>query len=259
MRKDYHIHPQVILAPEAMERFIKSALDKNIEEICVTDHMPLSISSASDRITHGKVREYCRIVREMAKKYENKIRIKCGIEIDFHPSVISEIENVLDDGDFDFILASSHMHVFIKDYPRYTFNDFAVMALENSIKATEYGRFNAITHLDMYRWVFENPERFPLIKNEYDVFKNKALINELLDKIVKRDMYLEINPHFAESKQDITYTYPQVDIVKWAIEKGVSFSYGSDAHTPNSVGAYLSELDKHFIYGKALKKWEKGI
>ena len=257
MRKDYHIHQKVVLVPEKFELFVKTALDKNIKEICITDHMPLSVSKTSDRIPDGMVGKYCSLVRELAKKYEDKICIRCGIEVDFHPSAVSEIESVLDKGDFDFILASSHMHVFITDYSAYTFNDFASASVENSIKAAEMGIFHGISHPDMYRWVFENPQRFPLKNYGYDIFKHKALFDELLDKVAKNNMYFEINPHLAVKKQDITFVYPETPIVQWAIQKGVRFSYGSDAHNPDSVGAYLDELEAHPLYGKALKLWEK--
>jgi len=259
MRKDYHMHPTVLISPERMEHFVERALSKNIKEICVTDHMPLSISDASDRIPRGMVREYCCSVREMKKRFEDRISIKCGIEIDFHPSVMSEIEGILDEGEFDFILASSHMHVFLTDYPRYTFNEFAAAAIENSIKAVETGSFHAISHLDMYRFVFENPHDFPLKNDGYDVDSHKTLINELFDKMAKRGTLLEINPHLAESKNDISFTYPEETIVKWAPRKGIRFSYGSDAHVPESVGAFLYELEEHPVYGKALKDREKDI
>ena len=81
MRKDHHIHPTVLQTPERFREFVDVALSKNIKEICVTDHMPLSISKASDRIPHGYVKEYCKAVRELAKKYEGIIGIKCGIEL----------------------------------------------------------------------------------------------------------------------------------------------------------------------------------
>ena len=257
MRKDYHIHPTILRNPDQFALFVESALSKNIKEICVTDHMPLSVSNASDRIAQGSVGAYCRAVRETAKKYEGVISIKCGIEIDYHPSVISEVERVLQEGDFDFILASSHMHIFIKDYSRYTFNGFASASIENSIKAAETGWFDAISHPDMYRFAFENPHRFPLADDGYAPVRHEALIKELLDAVAKRGMYLEINPHLAESKQDTSYTYPEKTIAEWALEKNVRFSYGSDAHAPYSVGAYLDELERHSVYGKALKKWEE--
>lgn len=259
MRKDYHMHPSVLVSPDKMEMFIQHALRLNIEEICITDHMPLSLSNAGDRIPRGMVGKYCRAVREFAQKYEGRIRIKCGIEIDFHPSVVSEVERVLEEGKFDFILASSHMHIFIKNYSHVTFHDFAALALENSIQAAETGKFHAISHLDMYRFAFENPGRFPLKNEGYDVFRHRALIGELLGQVAKRGMYLEINPHLAESKQDLSYMYPEETIVRWALDQGIRFSYGSDAHAAGSVGAYLDALEAHPIYGKALQKWENEI
>ena len=134
MRKDYHMHPTVLKKPERFPLFVQKALEMGVGEICVTDHMPLSISHAKDRLERGTVREYCARVRELAEEYRDKIKIKCGIEIDYHPSVIGEIEQVLGEGDFDVILGSSHIHIFEKENcARYTYNDFAKMALENSV------------------------------------------------------------------------------------------------------------------------------
>ena len=108
----------------------------------------------------------------------------------------------------------------------------------------------------MYRFVFENPHRFPLVNDGYDVLKHESLIKELLDNIAKKEMYLEVNPHLAEGKRDISYTYPEQTITEWALEKNILFSYGSDAHNPTSVGVYLDELERCSVYGKALKQWE---
>jgi histidinol phosphatase-like PHP family hydrolase len=148
------------------------------------------------------------------------------------------------------------MHVFTNDFSKFTFNDFAKIALENTLKAVETGWFNAIAHLDMYRWVFENPKRFPLVTEEYQLSCCEPLIKELLRKIKQKNMFLEINPHFAESKGKLLYTYPEEHIIEWAIQEGVRFSYGSDAHAFQSVGALIVDLENHPIYGQALTIWE---
>ena len=255
MRKDYHMHPAVLARPELFPEFVEQAKIKGIQEICITDHMPLSISAAKDRIYSGKVGEYCLFVREVAEKYKDEISIKCGIEIDYHPDFIGEIEQVLSQGQFDYILGSSHMHIFTKNPENYTYNDFAKMALENSIKAVETGYFSAVSHLDMYRAAFF---KLPLVDDGYDPLIHKDLIKELLLKIKEKDMYLEINPHLAEGRNDdLFYTYPQAPIVAWALENGLKFSYGSDAHVPKSVGALLDKLETHPVYKKALENWEK--
>ena len=62
-RKDYHMHPKALVAPERFADFAEKAIERGITEICVTDHMPLSLSHASDRIPRGEVGAYCRAVR----------------------------------------------------------------------------------------------------------------------------------------------------------------------------------------------------
>ena len=256
MRRDYHIHPTVLQTPERFDEFVCAALAKDIKQICVTDHMPLSISKASDRIPHGCVKRYCDSVRELAREYEGIIDIKCGIEIDYHPSVKDEIEAVLCEGDFDIVLASSHMHLFLQDFSRYTFSDVAKMAIQNYLFAIETGYFNIITHFDMYRWMLEKSERYPLVPDNYDPHMYEPLIKEVLCGIKDKGMRLEINPHLAEAKKDISFIYPQDIVTKWAIDMGIMFTYGSDAHKPTSVGALLDELEAHPLYGAALKRFE---
>ena len=156
------------------------------------------------------------------------------------------------------ITTISTAFAFIKDYQNYTFTDFSCAALENSIRAAETGWFDAIAHLDMYRFAFENPERFPLIKDNYSAVCHKDLIGDLFDILKRRGMFLEINPHLADKKQNMAYTYPEKIIVEWAIENGLRFSYGSDAHKPSSVGVNLDELEFDSVYGKALDMWENG-
>ncbi len=195
-------------------------------------------------------------MRELAKRYENVISIRLGIEVDYHPSALDEIGAVLDAGDYDFVLVSSHMHVFLKDFEKYTFNDLAAMVLENSIRAAEDGRFSAISHPDMYRWVFGLRERYPLIDDGYAPEKQAELWRRLFDSILKKNMYLELNPRLAESKGNLSYVYPQHTVAERAFARGVHFTYGSDTHKPESVGALLDEPEAHMIYGAALRKWE---
>ena len=256
MRKDYHNHANVINKPGQFDAFIEQALNRGIAEICITDHMPLCISHASDRIPAGCVRRYADRVRELAKRYEDRIRIKCGIEIDYHPLIIDHIKRVLDAGDFDYVLGSSHLHLFLFEFKNYTRNDFARLSVENSIRAAETGLFSTISHPDMYRSVFERQDRYPIPDGEYNYTNVQDLFDQLIDEIKKQDMAMEINAHLAEAHNDLRFTYPQEEIVARALKQGVRFAYGSDAHRPQSVGACLDALEAHEIYGKALKIWE---
>ena len=259
MFKDYHMHPMVVQKPEQFDLFVQKSVAEGIEEICITDHMPLLCSKAKDRIPHGKIKEYCANVRNFAKQYQNVISIKLGIEIDFHPSVKDEIEAVLDAGEFDFILGSSHLHVIKQNewfQNNVTHNEYARAMFENTILAAETGYFNAIAHVDMHRRIFERKDKFPLIDDGYSESLHGSLIDETLDAIAVNGVRLELNPHIAELTGHIDDMYPSISIVERALEKGIQFTYGSDAHTPKSVGACLKDIREHKVYGKALATWE---
>ena len=115
---------------------------------------------------------------------------------------------------------------------------------------------NFIHRYTIYSFAFLRPDRFPLVDDGYDVLRHKDLIDELLQAVKQKGMYLEINPHLAADKGDLFYTYPQVQILEWALARDVRFSYGSDAHIPEHVGVLLRELERHPVYGKALADWE---
>lgn len=259
MIKDYHMHPMVVQKPEQFDLFVQKALEEGIEEICITDHMPLLCSGAKDRIPHGKVREYCETVRRFAELYKDDISIKLGIEIDFHPSVKDEIDAVLEAGEFDFVLGSSHLHV-IKQHEWFqnnmTYNEYAKAMFENTILAAQSGYFDAIAHIDMHRRIFARKDKFPLIDDGYFQSLHTELINETLDVIAENGVRLELNPHIAELTGNITDMYPSIYVVERALQKGIKFTYGSDAHAPQSVGACLKELREHEIYMMALATWE---
>ena len=255
MKKDYHIHAQIIRETVDSEAFIQTAIARGFGEICITDHMPLSLSNAADRIPAGRVSEYCEKVHELADKYKDKISIKCGIEIDFHPLLIDTIEDVLSQGEFEYVLGSSHMHLFIdgisshKDYVKATF--------ENTICAAKTGYFHAIPHIDMYKWVFANPKRFHFPEQNFCETEHAELIDKTLMAIKENGLLLEINSHFAETTGNIQNVYPSEFITRRALNMNIGFSYGSDAHGAGHIGALLDELREHSVYSKAIDIWEK--
>ena len=258
MIKDYHCHPILTQHPERMQEFVDTALKNGIEEICITDHMPLSfIPDGTDRIPHGKVPEYAKRLRETKEKYAGVISIKGGIEIDYHPSVTDEIEAVLDVGGFDYIIGSTHLHVFVKDLPNHTFNDYAALCLENEIRAIETGWFHVVPHMEMYRFFFAYPHRFPLVDDGFSLLRHEDLVKEVLRKAKERNMYIEINPNLARQMNDLGFAYPQAKIMEWAYETGNRFCYGSDAHYGEHIGIFLPEFRKSSVYGKAIAEWER--
>ena len=83
MKKDYHIHAQILRETVDSEVFIQTAISRGFDEICITDHMPLSLSNAADSIPAGRVSEYCEKVHELAANMTY-------MELSTHPGYMDE-------------------------------------------------------------------------------------------------------------------------------------------------------------------------
>ena len=59
--RDYHMHPQIITKPELFAQFVETARKNGIEEICITDHMPLIGSSLKDRLPADHKENYPKV------------------------------------------------------------------------------------------------------------------------------------------------------------------------------------------------------
>lgn len=253
---DYHIHAQAFRGPKHAETFIQRAIDLGLEEICITDHMPLSISGASDRIPKGRVEEYCRQVEALADQYRGQITIKTGIEADYHPAFTAEIETVLKQGKFDYVIGSSHLHIpgFGIDFTALSGDDFVRRTLHNILLSVKSGYFDAVAHMDLYFWVFDHPERFPLKTQTYDYELHREKINEILEEIRHRKMFLEINTHRMAMSGKTEDVFPCRETLQMSLTKDIRYRFGSDAHEAEYVGFGRKELEKHPLYRQCLEK-----
>lgn len=246
---DLHMHPQIIKDDTLFDEFVSQAKKRGISKICITDHMPLLCSSASDRIPHGKVTEYCKKAYKLKEEYKDIIDVIVGIEIDWHPSVENEVKAVLDEGQFERVIGSSHLHA-IKNADIFnkvkTRTEYAKAMMENTTSLANSGYFDAVAHIDMYKWVFTLPDRFPLIDDGFKEENIKEDIEKTLNAIKQNGLELEINPHFKKE------LYPSPYITKRALELGIKFYFGSDAHKPQDVGDKLDCILNTEPYRRAL-------
>lgn len=239
MKADYHIHPNLLKQPEQADLFINRAIELGFDEICFTDHMPFTVTGDEhDRIPFGKVSEYCMAVREKAEIYKERIIIKTGIEIDYHPSCIAEIEDVLSQGEFDYVLGSSHMNIkgFGVPFGKITKNQYAQIVLKNYSSAAQSGYFNTISHLDVYRCFFADSNYFSDSSDEYTYQSCVELLCEIFLCLEKNGVCLELNAAPLYKKFDNLGIYPQTNILDIAKSYKLNYVYGSDAHTYDKVG-----------------------
>lgn len=236
------MHPNLIKMPQQADLFVQKAIELGFDEICFTDHMPFTVTGdEADRIPFGKVSEYCTAVRKKAEEYKEQIIIRTGIEIDYHPDCIDEIENVLSQGEFDYIIGSTHFNIKGFNIPLdiTTHTDFAKMVLENYLSAVNSGYFDTISHLDVYRWVFS---QYPLIADGYTYKSNQDLIERIFESLENTGVNLEINAAPLYKGFDNLGAYPQREILDISRKYNINYIYGSDAHSFEYVGYAYDEL-----------------
>ncbi|MHA2288613.1 MAG: PHP domain-containing protein [Promethearchaeota archaeon] len=88
IRRDFHVHTNFSDGYSSPEEFVKYGIEKNIEQICFTDHY----SFFKPAITDETLNLYLDTIRNLKKKYSDRIQIFAGIEID--TMSISDFDNL---------------------------------------------------------------------------------------------------------------------------------------------------------------------
>ncbi len=232
---DYHIHTQY--SPDSfatLESVIKSAIDKGLKEICITDHVDNVF------LTEYELPDFSSFLTELEnlqKIYKNKLTVKFGAEISLSPNLVKESFKISNDYPFDFIIGSSHEcnNIFLTPNCSYYNNLEKKAAYElyfqevlNNVKTQKC--FDVYGHLDYIN------RYAPYEDSSLSYFDYKNLIDEILKELVARDKGLEINLS-GLGKYKLGTVHPSVEILTRYKELGGEIlTVGSDAHTPNFVG-----------------------
>ena len=104
---DYHLHTLFCNhATGGMERYIQSAIDLGLREICFLDHLTIQKTDPGLTMTPEEVPYYFHAVQVLKQKYRKEISIKAGLEMDFNPAYIDFCQDIIETFAFDVIAAS---------------------------------------------------------------------------------------------------------------------------------------------------------
>jgi histidinol-phosphatase (PHP family) len=250
-----------------IEDYIRVAIDKNLQEIGIADHFPLSAiiddPQLSDLIKGASMEleefpNYITETKTLRKKYKKDIKVKLSTEINFatpgRPLTRQKktLEPFIDD--FDYLLGSIHnikwheVPLIILD-PRqasealktYGMDKINLEYIGKLRKLVNTNFFDAIAHFDNQRILF--PENM----TNYSQESWQELLS-LLDLIKTKGMAIEVNT--SGFLKRVGSQFPSDDIVKEMIQRDIPLFLGSDAHRPEYIGYKFEE----FI--KKAKKWD---
>ena len=242
-RFDYHVHERYSSdAREAkVEDYITAAEKTGIEEIVFTTHEIFAGEFYDFGLLPHEVPAYIDNIHRLAET--TSVRLKVGMEVDYFPEAEREIEALISEYPFDFILGSTH---FVGKYDvgsiRDTPNYFAGRPLIDAVseyydlwrRAIESGLFDSMAHPDYWkRFLY-------LVRPEHAVFSEYGGVQEAIDSLVSSNVGIEVNSSGWRHQHGVQY--PIREFLDAAYKAGLkTVTIGSDSHNPSQLGFRLPD------------------
>ncbi len=234
---NYHTHtPRCLHATGTEEEYIQTAIQQGYDILGFSDHTPWPFPSYESycRMPMQQLPEYVSTLRELQKKYADRIQLHLGLEAEYAPEYMDWLRGIKQEYHLDYLIFGNHFYLteesgvyFGKENPDRALIDAYV---EHTVKAMESGLYNYMAHPDLFL------NRAPGI----DDHTEKAL-RQICEAAVKYDMPLEYNLLGESRRIDekraehglCGYTCP--DFWKIALEYPIRVIVGCDAHAPNEL------------------------
>ena len=234
---DYHIHTLLCNhATGSMPEYVQQAINIGLKEICFLDHLTINPSGKLLSMTPGEVSVYYNAIQILKRKYKGIIKIKSGLEIDFHHDSVNLVEDII--GTYSFDMAGSSLH-FVDDINivsssspwkkgKWNTDDLFSLYFERLSEMMEYNYFDVLCHFDIIKKFGRKPSK--KLDNEID---------RILSLMKKKGIVLEINT--SGLNHPVREIYPNQEILKECYIKGIPITIGSDAHRPEQVGQHFDK------------------
>lgn len=247
---DYHVHTEFSDdSVYPMEQVVKDAIAMGMDEICFTDHVDYGIKDdwdcghpiryrGNEPLANVDYPLYDAKIRELQKRYGDKIHIKMGMEFGMQMHTIKDYAALFKRYPFDFIILSVHQ---VEDREFWTqdfqegksqreYNERYYEEMLDLVKA--YGDYSVLGHMDLIT-------RYDK-KGIYPFERLKPLIREILQTVIEKGKGIEFNTSCR--RYGLADTTPSMDILKLYKELGGEIlTLGSDSHKPEHLGAYMEE------------------
>ncbi len=240
---DLHTHTTFSDGKNTPEEMVLAAIKKNMVCIGISDHSYTKMD-ASYCLQREEIPEYQRIIGQLKEKYQDRIKVLCGIELD-------ACSNISTQG-FDYVIGSVH-HVDVENdsvpvdwradlvvegVNRYFGGDVYALVEAYFRKAAAFAQkkgIDIIGHIDV---MSKFNEQTPLFDTEHPRYK-KACI-DAVDALLTLDVPFEINTG-AISRGYRTTPYPEFAVAKYIRSRGGRLVLSSDTHSADNL---CFEFDK---------------
>ena len=249
---NFHTHTLYCDGKSSPEEFILTAIDKNMSAIGFSSHSPLPFKNTYS-IKADRVEEYKNEVRELQKKYADKINIFLALEFDYVPG-LSDNFNVLKNRlGLDYSIGSVHLVKNIKsdelwfiDGPETNYAKGLLSVFNNDIKLAVKSFFEQTAQMA----IIEKPTiigHFDKVKmhNRNRFFKETEswyikLVKQTLNVVAKSGSIIEVNTRGVYKKR-CESLYPGEEILSEILKLKIPITISADAHEIHELTLYYPE------------------
>lgn len=247
MLTNHHTHSLYSDGSSQPEEYIIEAIAKGLKLIGFTEHSPLPFENPFSFRKANKD-EYIALMQNLKQKYNPKISVYSGMEMDYIPGMSENFSKVKAEYKLDYLIGSVHLvrpenndKLWFTDGPDYRTYDQglnelfggdirkAVTTYYNQLnEMIEIQHFDILGHFDKIK--MHNRDRF----FREDESWYTVLVNETLSLIQDRDIIVEVNTRGIYKQRSET-TYPGLDILKQVKKMRIPVMVNSDAHKPDEI------------------------
>lgn len=232
---DYHTHSSFSSDSDTpMEENIKKAISLGLKEIVATDHIDFDYPDPDYPFLFD-YEPYSKEINRLREKYGDKIRILKGVEIGIQNHVMPQINELVKNNQYDFIIGSTHV---VQDGLDLCVNDF----FEGKDQQEAYREYFEEVLYNVEHYDFFNVYGHIDFVNRYGNYQNKkidyALMKPITDKIFKtlieKEKGIEVNT--SGFRYGVGGPHPAFELIKRYHDLGGKIiTVGSDTHKPEQM------------------------
>ena len=228
MRLDYHMHTTFSDGGSEMAEYVNEAAKKKIDEIGFSDHIYLKKEDWS--MSRADLPNYVSNISKLKKNAQTSL--KMGLEVEFVPCGMAGLMEMINRFDFDYLMGSVHYigdwqfdnEKQIEEWKRRDITQVCEQYYDLVQVMAKTQLFDFVGHLDLVKKFNHRPNR--------DL---KDLLLETVKTIGKSGMCIEVNT--GGLRKPCREVYPSEKLLKICFDNGLPITFGSDAHSPEDVGA----------------------
>lgn len=230
MRANYHTHTPLCMHAEGdMEQFVVAAMENGYDELGFADHCPWSFADgyvSHLRMTPDQFPGYMAEARRLQREYEGRIRVMCGLEVEYYPDMLDWMRDFSAANGVDYLVFGNH----------YDIDERTGLYFGKCVTAEDLHHFADTTIRGMQTGMFVYAAHPDLCFRRYQVFDDdaRAISRDICCCARETGMPLEYNIHGDVKKAAGKVKgigYPCREFWEIAAQEGVTGIIGVDAHT----------------------------